>query len=107
MLWARRLQWDWTLHAGVQFVSKSKLECVLGSVSSVGKGKPDHCATNFDRLDRLHETHESQHHHGLRLQSINVNLATSSIVFLSFFLSLFAVYCKVLPLFFIFFVYKK
>ncbi|XP_027366715.1 GDSL esterase/lipase At5g33370-like isoform X2 [Abrus precatorius] len=37
LLWARPVQWDWTMHSPFELVSKSRPICVLGSISPIGE----------------------------------------------------------------------
>ena len=64
MLWARSIQWDWTLHTTLQLVPEQRNICILGPIPSIREGQQDHSAAYHDWLNQVHAPHESHHHHG-------------------------------------------
>lgn len=66
MLWARPIQWDWTVHSTFKLVPKPRAVRVLGSIPSVGESQQNHSPTDPTWQHTIHAPHEPLHHHGPR-----------------------------------------
>ncbi|XP_054777464.1 GDSL esterase/lipase At5g33370-like isoform X2 [Prosopis cineraria] len=64
VLWTRAVQWDRTVHSGVELVPEQGHICILGSLSSQRESQPTDRRQIHDRIHPVHEPHEPQHHLG-------------------------------------------
>ncbi|XP_072995730.1 GDSL esterase/lipase At5g33370-like isoform X2 [Typha latifolia] len=72
MLRPRALQWDWAVHDALQRVPQPGRVRLLGRLPPDGESQPVHRGPVHERINRVHEPHEPQHHPPTGFQNLEL-----------------------------------